>query len=99
MFLLVCTSFQCPEKDIATYSGLVQSHIAIGKLQDAVNYAKEAIKEMPGSASAYCIFGKVLMQAPNGTTEATKAFSKALKLRYGSCCFLVIAKLIHFHMI
>ena len=74
--------YQCPEKDIATFSGLVQSHLAIGKLNDAIVYAKEAIKEMPGSASAYCIFGKVLMQVPDKTAEAIKAFSKALKLRY-----------------
>ena len=47
----------------------MQAHVALGKLNEAVLAAKEAVTIAPKSASAYYLLGSVLMRSKEGQKE------------------------------
>jgi tetratricopeptide (TPR) repeat protein len=59
---------------------MVYSSLAMGKLKDALNAAREAISSIPKSSTVYLLMGNVLSKSAHGATEAVKAYSKAVKL-------------------
>eukprot|EP01038_Epipyxis_sp_PR26KG_P011855 gene11855-15861_t len=68
------------DKDMASYIGIIQTQLALGKLKDAVNISREAVTEFPRSSSAYLMMGSVFAKSTQGASECIRAFAKSLKL-------------------
>lgn len=68
------------EKDLASFVGIVETNMAMGKYRDAATAAKEMVLLYPKSARALYTLGTVMAKSPQGVRESIKAFSKALRL-------------------
>ena len=77
-------------KDLASFSGLVHAHLALGKIKDATSAAKDAVTLMPKSTMAHVLVGQCLSHTTGGNhggghaTESAKAYSRALRLDPGN---------------
>ncbi|KAG0200892.1 Anaphase-promoting complex subunit 7 [Mortierella sp. GBA30] len=83
------------EKDIATYEGLVNAYILMGRQQEAVGMAMEVKTLMPESAHALAIYGSAIYHrgGENNTKEAQDALQEALRMDPGcvqAACGLVM---------
>jgi tetratricopeptide (TPR) repeat protein len=68
------------EKDLASFVGIVETNMAMGKFRDAATAAKEMVLLYPKSARALYTLGTVMAKSPQGVRESIKAYSKALRL-------------------
>eukprot|EP01031_Cornospumella_fuschlensis_P038544 gene38544-46850_t len=68
-------------KKMASFSGLVETNIMIGKYKEAANICRDCIKLFPRSPLCFYLMGKVLSKSPTAVSESIKAFAKALKFQ------------------
>lgn len=57
------------EKDLLTLRGLMDANMNIGRVNEALSAAKEAVELMPSSSTAYVLMGKMASQSTNGLNE------------------------------
>lgn len=68
------------QKDVASFAGLVQAHLALGKIKDATSVAKDCVTLLPRSPASYVLIGQCLARHTNGLPESVKAYAKAMKI-------------------
>ncbi len=70
------------EKDMTSFSGIIEANIELGKLKDAVLAAKESIAMFPKSSAAHFAMGYTLSKSTqiSAQIESIRSCQKALQL-------------------
>ncbi|RUS34734.1 hypothetical protein BC938DRAFT_478855 [Jimgerdemannia flammicorona] len=66
-------------KDLFVCRGLAETYLAIPKIKEAMNVAKEALSLMPRNPIALTLVGMVMVQSAETKDKARKAFETALE--------------------
>ncbi|KAJ1461238.1 hypothetical protein M885DRAFT_508134 [Pelagophyceae sp. CCMP2097] len=70
-------------KDLSSFGGLVDCHLASRRFREALGAAKQAVEMVPNNARAIALVGKVLATSDDKTDMAKRAFTKALAIDAG----------------
>jgi anaphase-promoting complex subunit 7 len=66
------------QKDLMSLTGLIDANLAVGRYNEAITAAKEALILMPKSSTAFTIMGKVLAKNAKGQNEVSDIALKYL---------------------
>ncbi len=57
------------DKDMASYTGLIETFLTLNKLKDAAMAARDAHASMPRCSTACILMGRILNKSPQGAPE------------------------------
>lgn len=67
------------DHDVNSVTGLINSYLALGKNREAINHARDSLIALPRSSAVYVVLGNILSRSQEGYTEASAAYTRALK--------------------